>query len=77
MKTFAIVIGVIGAATLTLTRSSGTATTIGDLLIAAFILAWAILTLGIRQLDKTLRRCLSLACSAPSAAFARRNWPRH
>ncbi|WP_445221769.1 DMT family transporter [Bradyrhizobium sp. Pa8] len=53
LKTFAIVIGVIGAATLTLSRSSGTATTIGDLLIAAFILAWAILTLGIRQLDKT------------------------
>ena len=53
LKMIAIVIGVMGAATLTLSKSSGTATTIGDLLIAAFILTWAILTLGIRQLDKT------------------------
>jgi drug/metabolite transporter (DMT)-like permease len=53
LKMFAIVIGIMGAATLTLSRSSGAATTIGDLLIAVFIFAWAILTLGIRQLDKT------------------------
>ena len=53
LKMVAIVIGVMGAATLTLSRSSSAATTIGDLLIAAFILTWAILTLGIRQLDKT------------------------
>ncbi|QIO35957.1 DMT family transporter [Bradyrhizobium sp. 1(2017)] len=53
LKMVAIVIGVIGAAALTLSGSSGAATTSGDLLIAAFIFTWAILTLGIRQLDKT------------------------
>jgi drug/metabolite transporter (DMT)-like permease len=53
LKMIAIVVGVMGAATLTLSKSSGAATTGGDLLIAAFILTWAILTLGIRQLDKT------------------------
>ncbi len=53
LRIFAIVVGVTGAAMLTLSRSSGAATMMGDLLIAAFILAWAILTLGIRQLDKT------------------------
>jgi drug/metabolite transporter (DMT)-like permease len=53
LKMIAIAIGVMGTATLTLSRSSGTATTTGDLLIAAFIFTWAILTLGIRQLDKT------------------------
>jgi drug/metabolite transporter (DMT)-like permease len=53
LKMIAIAIGIMGAATLTLSRSSGGATTTGDLLIAAFILTWAILTLGIRQLDKT------------------------
>lgn len=53
LKMIAIAIGVMGAATLTLSKSSGGATTTGDLLIAAFILTWAILTLGIRQLDKT------------------------
>lgn len=53
LKMIAILIGVMGAATLTLSRSSGAATMNGDLLIAAFILTWAILTLGIRQLDKT------------------------
>ncbi|MBR1124836.1 DMT family transporter [Bradyrhizobium lablabi] len=52
LKMIAIVVGVMGASTLTLSRSSGGATTGGDLLIAAFILTWAILTLGIRQLDK-------------------------
>lgn len=52
LKIVAIAIGITGAATLTLSRSSGAATMTGDLLIAAFILAWAILTLGIRQLDK-------------------------
>jgi drug/metabolite transporter (DMT)-like permease len=53
LKMIAISIGVMGAATLTLSKTSGAATTTGDLLIAAFILTWAILTLGIRQLDKT------------------------
>jgi drug/metabolite transporter (DMT)-like permease len=53
LKMIAIVIGVMGAATLTLSKSSGAATMSGDLLIAAFVLTWAILTLGIRQLDKT------------------------
>ena len=53
LKMVAIIIGVMGAATLTLSRSTGGATTMGDLLIAAFIFTWAILTLGIRQLDKT------------------------
>ncbi len=53
LKMVAIAIGVMGAATLTLSKSSGGATMTGDLLIAAFILTWAILTLGIRQLDKT------------------------
>jgi drug/metabolite transporter (DMT)-like permease len=53
LKMIAIVVGVMGAATLTLSRSSSGATTLGDLLIAAFILTWAVLTLGIRQLDKT------------------------
>jgi drug/metabolite transporter (DMT)-like permease len=53
LKMIAIVIGVMGAATLTLSKSSSAATTSGDLLIASFILTWAILTLGIRRLDET------------------------
>jgi drug/metabolite transporter (DMT)-like permease len=53
LKMIAIAIGVTGTAMLTLSRASGAATTTGDLLIAAFIFTWAILTLGIRQLDKT------------------------
>jgi drug/metabolite transporter (DMT)-like permease len=53
LKMIAILIGVMGAATLTLSRYSGGVTTVGDLLIAAFIFTWAILTLGIRQLDKS------------------------
>jgi drug/metabolite transporter (DMT)-like permease len=53
LKVIAIAIGVMGAATLAMSKSSGGATTTGDLLIAAFIFTWAILTLGIRQLDKT------------------------
>jgi drug/metabolite transporter (DMT)-like permease len=53
LKIVAIAVGVAGAATLTFAKSSGGATATGDLLIAAFILTWAILTIGIRQLDRT------------------------
>lgn len=45
-------VGVIGAATLTLSRSGGRSSLMGDALIIAFLLTWALLTLGIRLLDR-------------------------
>jgi drug/metabolite transporter (DMT)-like permease len=54
LRIVAIVIGVIGAVLLTSSRSGAGATLAGDLLIGGFILAWAILTTGIRKLDTSL-----------------------
>jgi drug/metabolite transporter (DMT)-like permease len=53
VRIVAIVIGIIGAAILTGSRSGAGATLQGDLLIAAFIFAWAVLTTGIRSLDQS------------------------
>jgi drug/metabolite transporter (DMT)-like permease len=53
VRIVAIVIGIIGAVTLTGSRSGAGATVQGDLLIAAFIVAWAVLTAGIRSLDRS------------------------
>jgi drug/metabolite transporter (DMT)-like permease len=53
VRIVAIVIGIIGAVTLTASRSGAGATLRGDLLIAAFIFAWAVLTTGIRSLDRS------------------------
>jgi len=47
-----ITVGVIGAATLTLSKSDGGSSVLGDALIGAFLLTWAVLTLGIRLLDR-------------------------
>lgn len=47
-----ICVGVIGAATLTVSRSGSGSSLWGDALIGAFLLTWALLTLGIRLLDR-------------------------
>lgn len=49
----AIVVGIVGAAVLTLSGSTSGATPIGDLMILGFIFTWALLTIGIRQLDRS------------------------
>ncbi|HEV2651522.1 MAG TPA: DMT family transporter [Rhizomicrobium sp.] len=46
-----VVVGVSGALFLALSRSAGGSSWYGDALIAGFIFTWALLTLGIRQLD--------------------------
>ena len=46
-----IMIGVLGAAVLSLSKGGDSSSVLGDCLIAAFILTWALLTLGIRRLD--------------------------
>jgi drug/metabolite transporter (DMT)-like permease len=53
IRLLALVLGVLGAATLTLSKTGGGATTTGDLLVGAFILSWALLTLGVRKLNRT------------------------
>lgn len=53
VRILAIVIGVLGASTLTLSKTTGGATPTGDLLIGGFIFAWALLTLGIRKLNRS------------------------
>ncbi|MEI9924245.1 MAG: EamA family transporter [Bradyrhizobium sp.] len=53
IKLVAIAIGVAGAAVLTLSKSSNGTTVTGDLLISGFILTWALLTIGIRELDQS------------------------
>jgi drug/metabolite transporter (DMT)-like permease len=53
IRLVAIAIGVIGAAILALSRSGGDATLAGDAIIGGFIVTWALLTLGIRRLDRT------------------------
>jgi drug/metabolite transporter (DMT)-like permease len=52
-KILAIVLGVVGACILTLSKGAVGSTLSGDLLIAAFILTWAALTVCIRRLDVT------------------------
>jgi len=47
----AILIGVAGAAILTLSKSGAGSSLAGDAMIGAFILTWALLTLGVRKLD--------------------------
>lgn len=47
-----IAVGVVGAGILALSKSAGGASLAGDALIGGFIGAWALLTIGIRQLDK-------------------------
>jgi hypothetical protein len=49
----AILIGVFGALILTLSKSGAGSSVAGDAMIGAFILTWAVLTLGIRKLDST------------------------
>jgi drug/metabolite transporter (DMT)-like permease len=51
LRIIAILIGVAGAATLTLSKSSAGSSLAGDAMIGAFILTWALLMLGIRRLD--------------------------
>ncbi len=51
IRIVAIVIGVIGAATLTIARSGSGSSPQGDMLWASFIFTWALLTVGIRKLD--------------------------
>jgi drug/metabolite transporter (DMT)-like permease len=53
IRLLALVVGVLGASTLTLSKASGGATPKGDLLVAAFIFSWALLTLGVRKLNRT------------------------
>jgi len=53
VRVVAILVGVVGASTLALSKSTGGATPSGDLLVAAFIAAWALLTVGIRLLNRT------------------------
>jgi drug/metabolite transporter (DMT)-like permease len=69
----AIVIGVLGALTLTFSKSGRGSTVAGDALIGAFILTWAFLTVGIRKLD-TIPRCSSSGCSEQSAVFFSPEW---
>lgn len=52
IRAAAIVVGVCGAGVLAFSRSAGGATLGGDLLVAGFILTWALLTVAIRALDK-------------------------
>jgi|GEM_PF-1959318 len=52
LRIAAIGVGVIGAATLTLSKSGSGSSLGGDALIGAFLFTWAILTLGIRVLDR-------------------------
>ncbi len=53
IRMVAILIGIVGAAVLTLSSTTSGATPIGDLMILGFIFAWALLTIGIRQLDRS------------------------
>ncbi len=51
IRIVAIVIGIVGAATLTFGRPTSGSSPVGDMLSASFILSWALLTVGIRKLD--------------------------
>lgn len=51
LRIVAVLIGVAGAAILTLSKSGAGSSLAGDAMIGAFILTWALLTLGIRKLD--------------------------
>lgn len=53
VRVVAIALGIVGATVLTLSSSGGGATPRGDLMIVGFIFAWALLSLGIRQLDRS------------------------
>lgn len=53
VRVVAILIGVVGALMLTLSKSGAGSSLAGDAMIGAFILSWAFLTLGIRKLDTT------------------------
>jgi drug/metabolite transporter (DMT)-like permease len=53
LRVVAILIGVFGALILTLSKSGAGSSVAGDAMIGAFILTWAVLTLGIRKLDST------------------------
>jgi drug/metabolite transporter (DMT)-like permease len=53
LRIVAILIGVVGALILTLSKSGAGSSLAGDAMIGAFILTWALLTLGIRRLDGT------------------------
>ena len=52
LRIAAIAIGVIGAAILTLSKSASASSLAGDALIAGFILAWALMTVCIRRLNR-------------------------
>jgi drug/metabolite transporter (DMT)-like permease len=51
LRIIAILVGMAGAAILTLSKSGAGSSLAGDAMIGAFILTWALLTLGIRRLD--------------------------
>jgi drug/metabolite transporter (DMT)-like permease len=51
IRIVAIAVGVLGAATLTLSKPASGSSPVGDAVSAAFIFTWALLTLGIRKLD--------------------------
>jgi drug/metabolite transporter (DMT)-like permease len=53
LRVVAILIGVVGAMILTLSKSGARSSFAGDAVISTFILTWALLTLGIRKLDTT------------------------
>ena len=53
VRILAILVGVAGAAALTFSGSASGASITGDALIAGFVLTWALLTVGIRQLDRS------------------------
>jgi drug/metabolite transporter (DMT)-like permease len=53
LRIFAIVVGVAGAMILTLSKSASGSTLVGDAMTSAFVLTWALLTLGTRKLSTT------------------------
>lgn len=53
LRTFAIMVGVVGAIILTASKSQSGSTLAGDAMVSAFILTWALVTIGIRILDDT------------------------
>ena len=53
LRAVAILIGVVGAVILTLSKSGAGSSLAGDAMIGGLILTWAFLTLGIRKLDTT------------------------
>ena len=53
LRVVAILIGVVGALILTLSKSGAGSSLAGDAMIGALILTWALLTIGIRRLDST------------------------